>query len=429
MVLAPDRVADVAAGAGPRARLAQERAALAADDAAGFVPARARGGGRGPRGRRAGGLRGRRPGAARPRRRAPRPRARAGGRRVGERGGRAPQARARALRGPLAAPRRGRGRGAARGRARRADAVRRCADARRCCAPGRPPSRPSPGPPAWRWPTCPPSGGYAPRSRTLYDRDPRVRAASARMLGEIGDEAALRPLVFSAARDLDGDVRREAVLAAASFGHDDTAIPFIRALGSENPRLVANAAQALADLGDPRALAFVVKRLTSHGSSARGVRLLHLNQVSYVRDYDVEIAQASNIANPDVATIQDGVVLDVRVIDAALHEDVGRAAARRRGVPARGAGVRRSRRGVGVVRGGRQGPAGVPLGDSDAPQAPGQGPGGGGVPLSVSKDTRPAGGETGPGARRRGGNPTWRPCHPRSWPRLPRASGPCGSGP
>jgi len=150
---------------------------------------------------------------------------------------------------------------------------------------------------------------------TLYDRDPRVRAASARMLGEIGDESALRPLVFSAARDMDEDVRREAVLAAASFGHDDTAIPFIRALGSQNLRLVANAAQALADIGDPRALAFVVKRLTSHGGSARAF-VSFVSQVSYVRDYDVEIAQASNIANPDVAVIQDGVVLDVRVIDA-----------------------------------------------------------------------------------------------------------------
>lgn len=150
---------------------------------------------------------------------------------------------------------------------------------------------------------------------TLYDPDPRVRSASARLLGEVGDEVALRPLVFSAARDLDTDVRREAVLAAASFGHDDTAIPFIRALGSENLRLVGNAAEALANLGDRRALAFVVKRLTSHGSSARAF-VSFLNQVSYVRDYDVEIAQASNIANPDVAVIQDGVVLDVRVIDA-----------------------------------------------------------------------------------------------------------------
>lgn len=150
---------------------------------------------------------------------------------------------------------------------------------------------------------------------TLYDADPKVRAISARLLGELGDESALRPLVFSGARDVNADVRREAVLAAASFGHDDVAIPYVRALGSKNLRLVANAAEALAAIDDPRALGFIVKRLTSHGSSARCF-IAFLNQVSYVRDYDVEIAQASNIANPDIATILDGVILDVRVLDA-----------------------------------------------------------------------------------------------------------------
>ncbi len=39
-----------------------------------------------------------------------------------------------------------------------------------------------------------------------------------------------------------------------------------------------------------------------------------LNQVAYVADYEVEIAQASNIANPVVQTILDGIVLDVRPV-------------------------------------------------------------------------------------------------------------------
>lgn len=153
--------------------------------------------------------------------------------------------------------------------------------------------------------------------RTLYDKDPKVRIASARLLAEIGDEAALRPLIFSGARDKDAGVRREAVLAAASLGHDDTAVPFTRALGSKNKRLVANAAEALALLGDQRAAGYIVKRLRSHGSSTRNV-VSFLNQVSYVRDYDVEIAQASNIANPDVARISEGVVLDIKVLDASF---------------------------------------------------------------------------------------------------------------
>ncbi len=39
-----------------------------------------------------------------------------------------------------------------------------------------------------------------------------------------------------------------------------------------------------------------------------------LNQVAYVKDFDVEIAQAASIADPIVDVIQDGVVLDVRPV-------------------------------------------------------------------------------------------------------------------
>ena len=53
-------------------------------------------------------------------------------------------------------------------------------------------------------------------------------------------------------------------------------------------------------------------RLTVY--NAQRANLSILNQISYVADYEVEIAQASNIANPVVQTIQEGVVLDVRPI-------------------------------------------------------------------------------------------------------------------
>ena len=44
-----------------------------------------------------------------------------------------------------------------------------------------------------------------------------------------------------------------------------------------------------------------------------------LRQVSYIKDFDVEIAQASTAANPVVDVVNDGVVLDVRpVVDADL---------------------------------------------------------------------------------------------------------------
>ncbi len=39
-----------------------------------------------------------------------------------------------------------------------------------------------------------------------------------------------------------------------------------------------------------------------------------LNQIAYVQDFNVEIAQAASIADPEISVVQDGVVLDVRPV-------------------------------------------------------------------------------------------------------------------
>lgn len=45
----------------------------------------------------------------------------------------------------------------------------------------------------------------------------------------------------------------------------------------------------------------------------------HLRNISYIRDFEVEIAQAAAVANPTVGTVHDGVALDVRpVVDSEL---------------------------------------------------------------------------------------------------------------
>jgi nitroreductase len=152
----------------------------------------------------------------------------------------------------------------------------------------------------------------------LRDADPAVRTWACGHLASLGDESALRPLLVSAIRDRDADVRAAAVKASASFGHDDVLYPFLRELGSENPAFVANAAHALALLGDPRAIHVLVRRI-SHGSSPRAV-VEFGSQISYVSDYDVEVAQSSNIADPIIGVIQEGVVLDVKVLDVSIDE-------------------------------------------------------------------------------------------------------------
>jgi type II secretory pathway component GspD/PulD (secretin) len=45
----------------------------------------------------------------------------------------------------------------------------------------------------------------------------------------------------------------------------------------------------------------------------------HLRNISYIKDFEVEIAQAAAVANPVIGTVHDGVALDVRpVVDSEL---------------------------------------------------------------------------------------------------------------
>jgi hypothetical protein len=155
----------------------------------------------------------------------------------------------------------------------------------------------------------------------LLDRDPKVRAWAATHLGALGDERALKGLVTSAVRDPVEDVRVAAVHAAAAIGNEDVAVPIARALESEHPGIVANAAGALATLGDPRGITYIVRKIVGHGGSPR-VNVEFLTQVSYIRDYDVEVAQSSNIADPIIGIVQEGIVLDVKVLDCAIEKTV-----------------------------------------------------------------------------------------------------------
>jgi hypothetical protein len=172
-----------------------------------------------------------------------------------------------------------------------------------------------------RWSVAPAARRAATATALLRDRAPAVRAAACAELATAGDEAALRPLITSALADPDGAVRRAAVAAAATFGNDDTAVPFIKALSTSHPGLVASAAQAIAGLGDPRGIVYLVKRISSHGASPRVV-VEFLTKTAYIRDYDVEIAQAANIANPVVGTAVEGVVFDTKVLDLAMERTV-----------------------------------------------------------------------------------------------------------
>ncbi len=59
-----------------------------------------------------------------------------------------------------------------------------------------------------------------------------------------------------------------------------------------------------------RATLMTAPRLTVYNTQRSNITLV--NQISYIKDYDVEVAQTASIADPVVGIIQDGLVLDVR---------------------------------------------------------------------------------------------------------------------
>jgi len=141
-----------------------------------------------------------------------------------------------------------------------------------------------------------------------------VRTYSAKELGRIGDRRGLRPLLWRAMHDPDAGVRSAAVAAAKSIGDANLLAPFVSAMWSSNGQVRTNAASGVAELGDSLAVRYLVYRFEAHGGGAPRCHYTTVSQLSFIQDFDVEVAQTAFIADPIVGVIQDGIVLDVQVV-------------------------------------------------------------------------------------------------------------------
>lgn len=131
----------------------------------------------------------------------------------------------------------------------------------------------------------------------------------------LGLEAATKQVetgLAHAVLDADPRARQAAVQLVQHSGEADVIQPFLRALGSAHPKVQLHAAQALGALRDPRAIDALIEKL-SFGPGPRSY-ILKVNQTSLISDYDVEVAQASFIADPVINVLQDGSALDVKVV-------------------------------------------------------------------------------------------------------------------
>ena len=94
-------------------------------------------------------------------------------------------------------------------------------------------------------------------------------------------------------------------------------------LAHSDPKVRVRTAEALGAVGHRAAVDLLVKagphaatglrRAASDTGASRG-HIAFLNQQAYIRDFDVEVAQASFIADPQIDVLQSGTVLDATVI-------------------------------------------------------------------------------------------------------------------
>jgi HEAT repeat protein len=144
---------------------------------------------------------------------------------------------------------------------------------------------------------------------------PAVRSAACDLLAQCRDLGAVRALTRASVKDRDPAVRGAALSALRAMKYREAPLYMAQALRSKDgptrKRAIENLGTFKGDVLAARALAdyFVV----GFGGGPR-VNFFALNQIAYIRDFDVEVAQNATIGDPIVGRIEEGVVQDHKIL-------------------------------------------------------------------------------------------------------------------
>lgn len=163
--------------------------------------------------------------------------------------------------------------------------------------------------------------GLADIRRGLRDNNPSVRRAAALVAARVQEHQAFSPLLATAIQDDVQPVRSAAASTLMQLDSGRALSAFSSKLWrgkSEDERVYS--AEHLGNHGDALSVDVLMVPLFSSTTSGGGAQATAYfgRQVSIVADFDVEIAQASSIADPRVIVIQEGVSLQVRVVSVRL---------------------------------------------------------------------------------------------------------------
>ena len=158
--------------------------------------------------------------------------------------------------------------------------------------------------------------------QSLDSHSPRIRALAALGLRRSAAGSEAKALVTRAVLDGSAQVRKECALALRDARDEAVTLPVLRALGSRTAAVRENAIEALGTMNYPAAVEPLVARLAALASAPGGggawkAPASHIfvgKQFAFIQDFDVEVAQGAAVADPQVNTLVEGAVLDVRVI-------------------------------------------------------------------------------------------------------------------
>jgi|GEM_PF-1984901 len=154
----------------------------------------------------------------------------------------------------------------------------------------------------------------APLAEALRCEPPALRVFAAEELARLDDPLAAPALLKRAIYDPDAQARKAMALALKQLALPGTVAPLARALASQHSDTRVRAAQALGLLGDQAAMGVVIARWEARSGNFPNVYLAQVRQISYIQDFDVEVAQTSFIADPIVGVLQEGVVQSFRIL-------------------------------------------------------------------------------------------------------------------
>ncbi len=154
----------------------------------------------------------------------------------------------------------------------------------------------------------------APLAKALRCEPAALRVYAARELARLGDPLAAPALLKRAIYDKDATVRVATVEALKEIGSSSTVHAFGRALDSRFRDVRVRAAEALGILGDELAYPYIIKKWEGRSGNFPRSYFSSVRQVSYIQDFDVEVAQTSFIADPIVGVLSDGVVQSVKIL-------------------------------------------------------------------------------------------------------------------